>query len=160
MTAKACPRGTKRVAGRCVTKKQKKPYVHKKYVGTTKAVTPVGKHEYRSFDMFVLEPTSAPAQKLTQEDVWGRFEEDEYGIPIKMIDIGKLVATSADNDLPTVCPVWHDKLPHKSVTAICDKKDENDCEYWLEFVHGGGSVSRRKELPNGKIAFRSDYQAW
>jgi len=27
-------------------------------------------------------------------------------------------------------------------------------------VHGGGSVSGRKELPKGKVAFRSDYQAW
>lgn len=163
MTAKACPKGTIRIKGRCVTKKQKKPYVHKQYVGTTKAVTPEGKHDYGSFDIFVLEPTSAPAQKLTQEDVWGKIEmEDEFipKMPIKWIHPGRLVATSGDDGLPTVCPIWKDKLPYKSVTVICDKQEEGDCEYWLEHVHGGGSVSKRKELPKGKVALRSDYQAW
>jgi len=167
VTAKVCPKGTKRIRGRCVAKKQKKPYVHKKYVGTTKAVTPVGEHDYRSFDMFVLEPTSAPAQKLTQEDVWGKYEESHWKggipnttwIPGRRKSKGMIVASSVKG-YSDVCPVWHDKIPYKSVTIICDKQQEGDCEYWLEYVHGGGSVTRRKELSKGKVALRSDYQAW
>lgn len=161
---KTCPRGTKKIRGRCVTKKQKKPYVHRQYVGTTKAVKPVdGKGDSKSFDMFVLEPSAAPAQKLTQDDVWGKTEmESEFipKIPVKWIHHGKLVATSHDDGLPKICPIWKDELRYKSVTVICNKQEASDCEYWLEYVHGGGSVSKRKELPGGKIAFRSDYQAW
>lgn len=61
---------------------------------------------------------------------------------------------------PVICPVWGDKVPWKSFTTIVDAADFDDAVYSCEFVHGGGSVSRTKRLPDGKVAIRSDYQAW
>ena len=81
-------------------------------------------------------------------------------IPIKWIHHGMLVATSHEDGLPSVCPIWKDKLPYKSVTIVCEPSIEEEVIYWLEYVHGGGSVSRRKKLDNGKIALRSNYQCW
>lgn len=60
----------------------------------------------------------------------------------------------------TRCPVWGDVVPWKSVTVIVDAADEADARYSLEYVHGGGSVSRRMALPNGRVALRSNYQCW
>lgn len=61
---------------------------------------------------------------------------------------------------PTVCPVWKDKVPWKSFTTVVDEADLDDAIYSCEFVHGGGSVSKTKKLPGGKVAIRSDYNAW
>lgn len=55
---------------------------------------------------------------------------------------------------------WGDTIPYKSVTVISDSKQEDEVSYWLEFVHGGDSISNRKELNDGRIALRSDYQCW
>ena len=114
-------------------------------------------------DMFVSEPTNAPAQELTMEDVWGKHEmETEFipKIPIVWIHHGMLVATSHEDGLPKICPIWKDELKYKSVTVVCNKDQEEEVSYWLEYVHGGGSISRRKELPENKVALRSDYQCW
>jgi hypothetical protein len=64
-----------------------------------------------------------------------------------------------------ICPIWGDKLPYKSVTVVIPELMLHDglqhqVEYWLEYVHGGGSVSRRRSLPDGTVAIRSDYMAW
>jgi len=114
-------------------------------------------------DVKILNPTEPEARHLTQDDVWGKMEmESEYipKIPIKWIHHGMVVASSADDGLPKVCPVWGDELPYKSVTVICRPCFEQEVKYWLEYVHGGGSVTRRKVISKNEIALRSDYQAW
>jgi hypothetical protein len=130
---------------------------NKTYVGTATA------DDGTKIDAFVNEPTYAPAQKLTKEDVWGKHEmENEFvpKIPLIWIHKGMLVATSHDDGFPSICPIWKDRLPYKSVTVVCNMEQEEEVSYWLEYVHGGGSISRRKELPDGKLALRSDYQCW
>lgn len=99
----------------------------------------------------VLNPTAPVAKILTKDDVWGS-EADNYK--------GMIIARSGDT-----CPVFHDILPYKSVTVVCDPAQEDEVIYWLEYVHGGGSVSNIKLVEDvkeqvGKIAIRSDYQCW
>ena len=108
-------------------------------------------------------PTVPESQNLTMEHVWGKHEmESEHipKIPIVWIHHGMLVATSTDDGLPKRCPVWGDLLKYKSVTIICRPCLEEEVIYWLEYVHGGGSVSRRKTISKHEIALRSDYQCW
>jgi len=151
-----CPVGFVEKNGKCV----KKP-IHDQFQKTVKSET--GK----SFDVYTIEPAWAPAQKITEEDVWGKVEESHWKddlpntkwIPSRRTSKGMIVASAAKG-YPDICPVWGDKLPYKSVTVVTDKKNEGDVRYWLGFVHGGDPVSKRKELPKGKIALRSDYQAW
>lgn len=92
-------------------------------------------------NMIVKMPTVQKAKKLTQEDVWGKD--------------GMIVARTNER-----CPIFKDIVPYKSVTAICNLISENEVIYWLEYVHGGNSISKRKNLKDGKIALRSDYQCW
>jgi hypothetical protein len=111
-------------------------------------------------------------QGISMEDVWGTFSES----PSKRLTNGMLVAqglpykenspealkiqnNSDDSPLPQRCPIWNDLLPYKSVTVVCDEKDLNATTRWLSYVHGG-SHSNLKNLPDGKVAIRSDYQAW
>ena len=101
------------------------------------------------FDFFVSESSHAPAKKITMDDVWGKY------VGVKLISNGMIVARSDE-----ICPIWKDKLPYKSVTVVCKKKDEDEVIYWLEYVHGADCVSRRKELPKGKVALRSNYMCW
>lgn len=63
-------------------------------------------------------------------------------------------------DSPTLCPVWGDVLPYKSITVIVDKADLASASDACEYVHGGGSVRKTRNLPDGKVAIRSDYQCW
>ena len=58
-----------------------------------------------------------------------------------------------------VCPVWGDVLPYRSTTVIVDAKEEEAAAFCLACAHGGG-WSRRKVLKDGRVALRSDYQAW
>lgn len=97
----------------------------------------------------ISSPTVGKPNELTQEDVWGKFENHT-----KVSD-GMIVARSDDK-----CPYFGDVVPYKSVTVVCDMKDFNQVTYWLEYVHGGDCVTYTKELPKGKIAIRSDYQCW
>ncbi len=108
--------------------------------------------------------------KITQDDVWGTYDDDHH-----MIDKGMMVARGYGEPdekyfprkkyeeltkvLPDICPVWKDKLPYKSVTVICEEKDLSQVLYWLSYVHGG-EYDKTKELPGGKVAIRSHYQAW
>lgn len=107
----------------------------------------------------IRKPLKAPATKLTQEDVWGKFKESQFDgdkyTPTRRVSKGMVVASSEEK-----CPVWHDKVPYKAVTVVCKKSQVSDVTYWLEFVHGGDSVTKYKELPRGKVAMRSEYQCW
>ena len=113
-------------------------------------------------DIWVSSPSGLKPKNLIQEDVWGKHEmESEHipKIPIRWIHHGMIVASSDADGLPIVCPVWKDKLPYKSVTVICKPSQEQDVTYWLEYVQGTDSVSRRKKVGN-KVALRSDYKCW
>lgn len=96
--------------------------------------------------------TTPQAKKITQEDVWGNYELQTKGM---------IIAKTNDT-----CPIFKDKVPYKSVTVICEPSQQNEVEYWLEFVHGGGSVSKSRIVAKnanqyaGKLAIRSDYQCW
>jgi hypothetical protein len=114
-----------------------------------------------------LPPTNTPIlSSITQDDVWGTFDE----ITMSRINRGMLVARGMPSDLtpaelkasglPTLCPVWKDKLPYKSVTVICPADVEDQVTYWLEYVHGGGCISKRKKLADGNVALRSNYMCW
>ena len=99
----------------------------------------------------VLEPTHAIAKKVTQEDVWGEYDHGTS----KMIHNGMIVARGKEK-----CPFFKDTLPYKSVTVVCPKEQESEVSYWLEYVHGGDSISKRKEFPDGYVAIRSNYMCW
>jgi len=90
----------------------------------------------------VLHPKGNPGLKSDEDPCW------VFNLPHR-------VARYQDR-----CPVWGDEVPYKSVTVVVGASDEEDAEYSLEYVHGGGSVSRRKELKDGRVALRSDYQCW
>jgi hypothetical protein len=99
----------------------------------------------------VSNPTVQEAKTLTQDDVWGEFDDFSQ----KKISNGMIVARSGE-----ICPIFKDKVPFKSVTVVCNKNQVPEVQYWLEYVHGGNSVSMMKQLNNGKVAIRSDYQCW
>lgn len=108
-------------------------------------------------NLHFLDQWAAEQAKLTvtKDDVFGRFD-DNY----QRIDAGMVVARGDQ-----VCPVWGDKLPYKSVTVVVPELavhngQLSDVEYWLSFVHGGGNISRRKSMPDGTVAIRSNYMAW
>lgn len=104
--------------------------------------------------------------KITKDDVWGEWSED-----FKLIKRGMIVAQGYGkhdegyeewkNTVKVLdyCPIWKEILPYKSVTVICDIKDRYEVEYWLDYVHGGG-IEKWRELPNNKIAIRSNYTCW
>ena len=109
-------------------------------------------------------------KEITQEDVWGKFDNAH-----KMTDKGMLVARGlppvdkyfAQNKkdelikiLPDKCPIWKDKLPYKSVTVVCKEEDYNQVVNWIHYVHGGDCIQKEKHLPEGKIAIRSNYMCW
>jgi len=58
------------------------------------------------------------------------------------------------------CPVWGDEIPYKSVTVLVPAGMLSEAVFSLEYVHGGGSISRQKLMPDGMCALRSDYQCW
>lgn len=119
------------------------------------------------FKIKIATPSVPLPSKLTQEDVWGKVEESHWKggilngewIPSRRVSKGMIVA-SQTKGYPDKCPIWHDKIPYKSVTVVCGVLQEPDVEYWLDFVLGTNSVSRRKVLPKGKLALRSDYKCW
>jgi len=111
----------------------------------------------------VLEPHPIPNNDLTKEDVWGKFDERTHeplneGMVIANWNFGKDEADSYSSVDP--CPIFGDYIPWKSVTVVCDTELEDQVTYWLEYVHGTDCVSNRKELDDGKVALRSDYQCW
>lgn len=111
------------------------------------------------FSIKIANPSVPLASKLTQEDVWGKVDFNHKTGDHKRISKGMIVATQAEG-YPNKCPIWHDNIPHKSVTVVCTVLQEPDVEYWLDFVQGTNSVSKRKTLPKGKLALRADYKCW
>ena len=99
--------------------------------------------------VIISNPTKPTAKHLMKDDVWGKFENN------KLIDNGMIVARSEE-----ICPIFKDKLPYKSVTVVCAAEQESEVSYWLEYVHGGNSISKIKKIANGKIAIRSNYMCW
>jgi len=98
------------------------------------------------FSFSVSNPTNTPSDfKLTKEDVWGKYKESK----------GMIIAKADD-----VCPIWGDVIPFKSVTVKCRPEQMEEVIYWLEYVHGGDSITKSKTLDDGTIALRSDYQCW
>jgi len=88
--------------------------------------------------------------KLTKEDVFGKFDSN-----YNRISNGMIVARSGDT-----CPIFKDKVPYKSETVICTIDQYPEVIYWLDYVNGGNSVSKEKQLNDDLIALRSDYKCW
>jgi len=87
---------------------------------------------------------------MIMEDVWGKYDDHHNRVTPGMI--------AAKTGMR--CPIFKDKVPSKSVTVVGPIERETEIIYWLEHVHGANCVVRTKELPNDKIAIRSDYQCW
>lgn len=138
----------------------------------TVTTIPVKSTEGKPFTIEVLEPTVPESKELTQEDVWGKFVSEgtedmveggqTYKVSKGHFKGGMMVARGTGRkDKPAViCPIFGDVVPYKSVTAVCAIAMETDVTYWLEYVHGGNSISQRKVLPGGRVALRSDYMCW
>ena len=97
----------------------------------------------------VLRPTASTALRRWKADMSWVFKE-----PYR-VAVGRSYPEQ-DND---VCPVWGDRVPWKSVTVVVPADEEGDAAYCLAMAHGG-EFSRRKVLADGRVALRSDYQAW
>ena len=96
--------------------------------------------------------------KLTKDDVWGNHEENHKGMIVADCRHGGFDKNHLRSKKK--CPIFNDFIDWKSVTVICDENIENEVSYWLAYVHGGGNISKVIQLPNKKIAMRSDYQCW
>lgn len=107
------------------------------------------------FEIQIATTTGSSDGSLTKDDVWGKVDLEQH----KKLSEGMIVARGgAEEDV--VCPIFKDRLPYKSVTVVCMESEMIEVTYWLEYVHGGESVSKHKKLPGGKMALRSDYQCW
>lgn len=87
-------------------------------------------------------------KRLIKEDVWGNPCGDKS-------NLGMIVARQKET-----CPIWKDKLEYKSTTFICPINKEDEVIYWIEYVYGCDSISRRKQLDDLRVALRADYQCW
>jgi len=94
----------------------------------------------------VNSPTGSPPAE--RDDMWVWDEDGGY------------IVACGYSAFPPTCPVWGDEVGYKSVTVIVPPKLENDARYSLEYNHGGGSVVKRRVMPDGRVAMRSDYQCW
>lgn len=94
-----------------------------------------------------------PSRKIQKRDVFG-YTDPATGERHK----GMLVAFGKP-DKSVVCPIFGDVVPFKSVTVACKPEELSDVLHWLAYVHGG-EHSADIELEDGRIAIRSDYQAW
>ncbi len=103
--------------------------------------------ELMNFEVAV--PTFPIAQKLTKEDVWGKWDKD-----LNNIHKGMILAKYNDT-----CPIWGDKIPYKSVTVLTKADQVEEVSYWIEYVHGADSISAVKDVGQ-MIAIRSDYTCW
>jgi len=92
-------------------------------------------------------PSIAEVGQLTLEDIFGND---------KLKTKGMVVATRGER-----CPIFKDIVPYKSVTAVCNTSQEKEVTNLLDYVMGGRSISKRKEIKSvGIIILRSDYQCW
>lgn len=99
----------------------------------------------------VLSPSGEKPKKVTEDDVWGKLNEDRT----KRLSHGMIKARSGEK-----CPFFNDILKYKEVTVVCKKEDFEAVEYWLEYVHGAGCVSKKTEINSKELAVRSSYMAW
>lgn len=111
---------------------------------------PVKSTEGKPFTVEVLEPTASESKNLTKDDVWGTYVSEgsesmiedgqEYKIAKGHFVGGMIVARGhGRKDRPqTVCPIFKDEVPWKSVTAVCALAMEEEVTYWLEYVQDGG----------------------
>ena len=83
-----------------------------------------------------------------RDDMWVWDEEAGY------------IVACGYTAFPPTCPVWGDEVGWKSVTVIVPAELENAATWSLEYNHGGGSVVKRLEMGDGRVALRSDYQCW
>ena len=58
------------------------------------------------------------------------------------------------------CPIFNTYIYNKSLTLKCKESELDSVIYWCEYVHGGGCISKIKNLKNGYVAIRSDYMCW
>ena len=104
-----------------------------------------------------------PNLTIQKHNVFGEWSDDFS----KILNKGMIVAKHLGEDTHEenkkhykgVCPIWDDILLYKSCTIICEADQEAEVEHWVRYVMGG-PPTRRKELDDGRIAFRADYQAW
>jgi len=106
--------------------------------------------------------------RISMHDVFGKTL-GEHGEGPKVHN-GMVVASGLKDFLPDVCPIWGDEPPYKSVTVICAAELEAEVAYWLEYVLGGGCISKIKALPDdrneeflrarNRVAMRADYKCW
>ena len=106
-------------------------------------------------------------------DVYGEWSDDFTTLLNKGMIVAKYIGSNEDakkgnmvaaheenkKNFSGVCPVWGDTLQYKSCTIICEAEQEAEVEHWISYVEGG-PPTLRKELDDGRIAFRADYQAW
>lgn len=92
-------------------------------------------------------PSIAEVGQLTLEDIFGND---------KLKTKGMVVAVRGEQ-----CPIFKDIIPYKSVTVVCNTNQEREVTNWLDYVMGGRSISKRKEIKSvGIVVLRSDYQCW
>lgn len=89
---------------------------------------------------------------IVHSDVFGKYDG------LERIDNGMVVAFG-EHDKKVKCPIFGDILPYKSVTVVCTKEQLPGVLQHLMNAHGGGHRYER-ELSDGRMAIRSDYQAW
>lgn len=89
---------------------------------------------------------------VVHSDVFGKYDG------VDRIDDGMVVAFG-EHDKKVKCPIFGDILPYKSVTVVCNKEQLKGVLEHLMNAHGGGHRYEH-ELHDGRIAIRSDYQAW
>lgn len=93
---------------------------------------------------------------LTKEDVWGCYDNQSGKLFGGMIIARGIPASYGE----VKCPVWGDVLPYKSVTIECAVEQWPEVEYWLDYVLGGGSVSKVRYTESSTMYARADYQCW
>mgnify|MGYP003137258701 CR=1 FL=1 len=106
----------------------------------------------------VLEPTYPQPAKVTYEDVWGHDDRLDGGMVTADCTLGGYDEEKYQST--GLCPIFGTPIHWKSVTVVCPKELSEQVAYWLEFVKGSDCISEFKELEDGKVAFRADYQAW
>ncbi len=91
---------------------------------------------------------------VKHSDVFGKSKDDGT----VRIDDGMVVAYGR-GDVKVKCPIFGDILPYKSVTVVCTQEQYPGVLQHLMNAHGGEHAGERV-LSDGRIAIRSDYQAW
>ena len=107
----------------------------------------------------ILEPTKTNNSNMTQKEFENYFVNPNTPTS-KMFNWNYGGFDDNKCKSKNKCPIFKDFIDWKSVTVICDENLENEVSYWLAYVHGGGNISKVIQLPNKKIAMRSDYQCW